>query len=193
MTAANPAKRFRKLGSKAVPYLLILPVVIYYILFWIRPVLRTLIDSFRTTAGAFTFQNYIMVFTAPWVPEVLLTFNDLAGQYAALQGEIDAAVARVLAGGPGWRARLGWTAPGIPGDDRALAAYDAAVKAADVTLFRIHVAMAIGGKGFLMLTGEVSDVEAAIEAGAREIARRGLLVGKVVIPRPEERLYRDVI
>lgn len=65
MTAANPAKRFRKLGSKAVPYLLILPVVIYYILFWIRPVLRTLIDSFRTTAGAFTFQNYVMVFTDP--------------------------------------------------------------------------------------------------------------------------------
>jgi microcompartment protein CcmL/EutN len=70
---------------------------------------------------------------------------------------------------------------------------DAAVKAASVTLFRIHVAMAIGGKGFLMLTGRVSDVEAAIEAGAREIGKRGLLVGKVVIPRPEERLYREVI
>lgn len=70
---------------------------------------------------------------------------------------------------------------------------DAAVKAADVTLFRIHVAMAIGGKGFLMLTGEVSDVESAVEAGAREIGRRGLLVSKVVIPRPEERLYREVI
>jgi microcompartment protein CcmL/EutN len=70
---------------------------------------------------------------------------------------------------------------------------DAAVKAAEVKLFRIHVAMAIGGKGFLMLTGEVSEVNAAIEAGAREIAKRGLLVSKVVIPRPEERLYREVI
>ena len=70
---------------------------------------------------------------------------------------------------------------------------DAAVKAADVTLFRIHVAMAIGGKGFLMLTGDVSDVEAAIEAGARQIAKRGLLVSKVVIPRPDERLYRETI
>ena len=70
---------------------------------------------------------------------------------------------------------------------------DAAVKAARVKLFRIHVAMAIGGKGFLMLTGEVSEVNAAIEAGAKEIAKRGLLVSKVVIPRPEERLYREVI
>ena len=70
---------------------------------------------------------------------------------------------------------------------------DAAVKAAEVTLFRIHVAMAIGGKGFLMLTGSVADVTAAVEAGAREIGKRGLLVGKVVIPRPEDRLYREVI
>ncbi len=72
-------------------------------------------------------------------------------------------------------------------------AADAAVKAAEVTLFRIHVAMAIGGKGFLMLTGRVADVEAAIEAGAAEIARRGLLVSRVVIPGPEERLYREVL
>ncbi len=63
MTAANPAKRFRDLGSKAVPYLLIAPVVIYYIFFWIRPVLITVIESFQTAAGAFTFQNYVMVFT----------------------------------------------------------------------------------------------------------------------------------
>jgi len=70
---------------------------------------------------------------------------------------------------------------------------DSAVKAAEVTLFRIHVAMAIGGKGFLMLTGRVADVQAAVEAGARQIGRRGLLVGKVVIPRPEEHLYREVI
>lgn len=70
---------------------------------------------------------------------------------------------------------------------------DAAVKAAEVTLFRIHVAMAIGGKGFLMLSGEVSEVEAAVEAGARQIGKRGLLVAKVVIPRPEERLYRETI
>jgi microcompartment protein CcmL/EutN len=70
---------------------------------------------------------------------------------------------------------------------------DAAVKAANVKLFRIHVAMAIGGKAFLLLTGSVSDVEAAVEAGAREIARRGLLVSKVVIPRPQPELYREVI
>lgn len=70
---------------------------------------------------------------------------------------------------------------------------DAAVKAANVKLFRVHVAMAIGGKGFLQLTGSVSDVEAAIDAGAQEIAKRGLLVSKVVIRRPAPELYQDVI
>lgn len=70
---------------------------------------------------------------------------------------------------------------------------DAALKAADVTLFRIHVAMAIGGKGFLLLTGEVADVEAAMEAGAREVAKRGLLVSRVVIPRPEPELFAEMV
>lgn len=70
---------------------------------------------------------------------------------------------------------------------------DAAVKAADVKLFRIHVAMAIGGKGYLLLTGEISQVQAGIAAGAAEIAKRGLLVSKVVIPNPEPELFTDVL
>ena len=70
---------------------------------------------------------------------------------------------------------------------------DAALKASLVTCFRIHVAMAIGGKGFLMLTGEVSQVRAGVEAGANEIAKRGLLVSKVVIPNPEPALFADTL
>lgn len=70
---------------------------------------------------------------------------------------------------------------------------DAALKAADVKLFRIHVAMAIGGKGFMMITGTVADVEAAVAAASHEIGKRGLLVGRVVIPRPEAELFREVI
>ena len=70
---------------------------------------------------------------------------------------------------------------------------DAAVKAAEVKLFRIHVAMALGGKGFLMLAGVVSEVRSASEAGARQIGRRGPLVSKVVTPRPEARLHRETI
>lgn len=58
-------KPFRNFWSKAAPYLLILPVVAYYALFWLRPVLTTVFESFRDASGQFTFQNYVMVFTDP--------------------------------------------------------------------------------------------------------------------------------
>lgn len=74
-----------------------------------------------------------------------------------------------------------------------LAAADAAVKAARVTLFRIHVAMALGGKGFLLLTGSVADVRAGVQAGAEEARKRGLLVSEVVIPRPSRELFGDYL
>ena len=58
-------KTFRSIWSKAIPYLLVLPVVAYYALFWVRPVLSTVFESFQDAAGQFTFQNYVMVFTDP--------------------------------------------------------------------------------------------------------------------------------
>ncbi|MFH1919654.1 MAG: BMC domain-containing protein [Planctomycetota bacterium] len=74
-----------------------------------------------------------------------------------------------------------------------LAAADAAAKAARVTLFRIHVAMALGGKGLLLMTGTVADVRAGVEAAAEEARKRGLLVSEVVIPRPGRELFDDYL
>ncbi len=68
---------------------------------------------------------------------------------------------------------------------------DAAVKAADVTLFRIHMAMALGGKAFALVTGKLGDVQAAVEAGAR--ACGGMLASKVVIPSPHKDLFGDYL
>jgi len=70
---------------------------------------------------------------------------------------------------------------------------DAAVKAADVTLMEIRLAMALGGKAFCTLTGEVAAVQAAVDAGADTIARKGLLVNKVVIPRPRRELIEELV
>ncbi len=74
-----------------------------------------------------------------------------------------------------------------------LAAADAAAKAAEVTLFRIHVAMALGGKGFCLMTGTVSDCEASVRAGAAEIRKRGLLFSEIVIPRPSRELFGEYL
>ena len=74
-----------------------------------------------------------------------------------------------------------------------ISAADAAVKAARVTLFRIHVAMALGGKGFCLMTGTVADVTAAVAAAAADVRTRGLLVSEVVIPRPAQELFADYL
>ncbi|HPN33053.1 MAG TPA: BMC domain-containing protein [bacterium] len=74
-----------------------------------------------------------------------------------------------------------------------LEAADAAAKAADVTLLEIRLAMALGGKAFVTLTGQVSAVRAAVEAGAALVAEKGLLVNKVVIPAPAQQLYQNYI
>ncbi len=74
-----------------------------------------------------------------------------------------------------------------------IAAADAAVKAARVTLFRIHVAMALGGKGLCLMTGTVADVRAGVQVAAEEVRSRGLLVSEIVIPRPSRELFGDYL
>lgn len=70
---------------------------------------------------------------------------------------------------------------------------DAAVKSANVVLLKIHLAMALGGKGFVVMTGDVSSVESAVAVGARVAAEEGMLVGRAVIPAPRRELFRDWI
>ncbi len=74
-----------------------------------------------------------------------------------------------------------------------LAGADAAAKAARVTLFRIHVAMALGGKGYMMMAGSVLDVQASVDAAAEAVRKKGLLVSAVTIPGPSRELFADYI
>lgn len=70
---------------------------------------------------------------------------------------------------------------------------DAAVKTAKVELIEIRLAMALGGKAFFTVTGDVAAVNSAVEAGAKVIADRGLLVNKVVIAKPRQDLLNEII
>jgi microcompartment protein CcmL/EutN len=53
--------------------------------------------------------------------------------------------------------------------------------------------MALGGKAFCTLTGDVAAVRAAIDAGAAVVAEKGLLVNKVVIPHPRKELIKEIV
>ncbi|MBI5464009.1 MAG: BMC domain-containing protein [Ignavibacteriales bacterium] len=72
-------------------------------------------------------------------------------------------------------------------------AADAAVKTASVKLMEIRLAMALGGKAFVTLTGDVAAVESAVKAGSALCADRGLLVNRVVIPNPRKELVKEII
>lgn len=63
-------------------------------------------------------------------------------------------------------------------------AADAAAKAAAVQLIEIRLGVALGGKGFVTLTGPVSNVKAAVEAGSARAREGGVLVSQIVIPAP---------
>jgi microcompartment protein CcmL/EutN len=72
-------------------------------------------------------------------------------------------------------------------------AADAAIKAAEIELISIHLAMAIGGKAYVTFTGEVGAVESAVEAGSEVVEKKGLLVEKVIIPSPRKEILRELI
>jgi microcompartment protein CcmL/EutN len=70
---------------------------------------------------------------------------------------------------------------------------DAAVKTANVELIEIRLAMALGGKAFVTLTGNVAAVASAVDAAAHVVGQKGMLVNKVVIPHPRPELLNEMI
>ena len=51
----------------------------------------------------------------------------------------------------------------------------------------------MAGKCFVSLTGDVSDVRAAVEAGAAIAAEQGVLINTEVIANPHEELWDAVL
>ena len=72
-------------------------------------------------------------------------------------------------------------------------AADAAAKAASITLVEIRAAMALGGKAFCTMTGDVGSVQSAVATGRRVISEAGVLVNAAVISRPHPDVYREVV
>ncbi len=68
----------------------------------------------------------------------------------------------------------------------AIAAADAALKGADVTLLEIRLSDGMGGKGLVFLGGWVADVEAAVEIGTGVLGSGQLLEARVISQLHEE-------
>jgi microcompartment protein CcmL/EutN len=74
----------------------------------------------------------------------------------------------------------------------AIKCADVAVKTARVDIYDLRVSRGMGGKGVVMITGEVGDVSAAVEAGAEHAKAQGMLSATSVIAAPHEELWAQM-
>ena len=74
----------------------------------------------------------------------------------------------------------------------AIKAADIAVKTARVEIYDLRVSRGMGGKGVIMLTGDVGDVTAAVEAGANYAKSVSTLSSYTVIASPHKELWNQM-
>ena len=72
-------------------------------------------------------------------------------------------------------------------------AADKAAKSAEIDLIEIRCASGLAGKSFVTMTGDVSSVNAAVNAGVDIIAKEGMLQSYVVIPSLSRELFSSLI
>lgn len=68
-------------------------------------------------------------------------------------------------------------------------AADIAVKGAEVTLLSMRLADHLGGKSFLVMTGEIGDLESAMEKAVAYTIERKTFLQRAVIPNPHPELW----
>jgi microcompartment protein CcmL/EutN len=71
-------------------------------------------------------------------------------------------------------------------------AADAGIKGAEVRLVEVRLADGLGGKGIVLFSGLVADVEAAVEIGIGVLESQDLLVRQVVIPQLHPEMWDNV-
>lgn len=75
----------------------------------------------------------------------------------------------------------------------SIVAADAAVKAARVELIEIRLPFALGGKAFVVFTGEISAVRAGVNSAVELLKDEGVIDSFVVIPSPHKDLVEKLL
>lgn len=74
-----------------------------------------------------------------------------------------------------------------------IVAADLAAKTAIVDLIELRIAKGMCGKSYMMLTGEVSAVEAAIEKARNAIGEKGMYLDSSVIAHPDAQIRKAIL
>lgn len=75
----------------------------------------------------------------------------------------------------------------------AIVAADTAAKTALVDLIELRLARGMCGKSYMLLTGEIAAVEAAIEKAKAGAGQGGMFLDSAVIPHPDEKLWQNIL
>ncbi len=75
----------------------------------------------------------------------------------------------------------------------AIKAADFAAKEAELDIRHIHVAMAIGGKGVVVITGEISALEAAVIPAIEYCKEDGMLADYTIVRNPHPEVLKELI
>ena len=75
----------------------------------------------------------------------------------------------------------------------AISVADIAVNAAEVELIEVRLGRGMGGKSFVVITGEVAAVQSSVDAAARDEQNAGLIASSVVIPSPHMDMVRALL
>ena len=75
----------------------------------------------------------------------------------------------------------------------AIVAADTASKTSLVDLIELRLAKGMCGKSYLLITGTVSAVQAAIEKAQNEVVEKGMLLESSVIPNPDPKLWQSIL
>ncbi len=75
----------------------------------------------------------------------------------------------------------------------SIIAADCAVKAANVDLISLQLATGIAGKSFVVVTGDVDAVKAAVEAGVEGAKEEAMIINHIVLPNPRKELIDSLV
>lgn len=76
---------------------------------------------------------------------------------------------------------------------KIIVAADVAAKTADVELIEIRVARGMCGKSYMMITGEVAAVQAAIDRAKAAVSEDGMFLDSSVIARPDKKICDSIL
>lgn len=74
-----------------------------------------------------------------------------------------------------------------------IVAADEAAKTSIVDLIELRIAKGMCGKSYMMLTGDVAAVSAAIEKAKKVVGENGMMLNSSVIANPDEKLWKTIL